>query len=235
LNIIFGFLFWDSRLNRLREADKIIDTGDQNVARLKNAAESERETILSAYRSYLSEVLQADGKACVGTRQAKPKTNKVKPLPTETVLPEDVQTWALADFVICFLQEYRKVTGKKNHANKSRATGKTFEQCIKDLEDHYRDYERAEREPMMKKHIDAFFVNYPPPLFTPTVFLMANSDTLLNIERYLETSVKHVPYEERLFKDKKSQSELRAQQAREAKQENKGMSREEFRRRISGL
>lgn len=61
---------------------------------------------------------------------------------------------------------------------------------------------------MMKKHIDAFFINYPTSLFAPTAFLMANSDTLCNVERYLETSVKHVPYEERSFKDKKSSQVL---------------------------
>lgn len=173
------------------------------VARLKNAAENEREVILTAYRDYLREFLQADGKAYVGTRQVKPKTNKAKSEPTETALPDDVQLWTLNVFKSYFLQEYKKVTGKKNHANKSKETGKTFEQCITDLEDHYKDYEQTERKPMMKKHIDAFFVNYSPPLFTPTAFLMANSGALCIVERYLETKVKHVPYEERSFKEEK--------------------------------
>ncbi|WP_461479614.1 hypothetical protein [Paenibacillus sp. PvR148] len=68
----------------------------------------------------------------------------------------------------------------------------------------------------MKKHIEAFFVNYPPTdKITPTAFLMADCDALYNVQRYLETGSKHTPYEERSFKDKKSQAELKVQQARE--------------------
>ncbi|WP_101808205.1 hypothetical protein [Paenibacillus pasadenensis] len=206
------------------------------VIKLKNAAENERETILTAYGNYLRESLQANGKVCIGVNQTKVKTKKNKPLPTETALPDDVQLWSYPEFESHFLREYRKVTGK-NHTTKSRKTGKTVEDCIKDLQHHYRDHEKAERKPMMKSHIEAFFVNYPPSeKITPTAFLMADCDALYNVQRYLETGSKHTPYEERSFKDNKSmsQAEMKAQQAREAKQENKGMSLEELMRRLSG-
>jgi hypothetical protein len=205
------------------------------AARLMNVTESQRETILIEYRSYLSEKLQADG-ASVGTRLAKPKTNKVKPLPTENVFPEDVQSWSLYDFVNYFLQEYTKVTGRK-HITRNRK-GKTVEDCIKDLQHHYRDHEKSERRPTMKSHIEAFFVNYPlTGTNTPTAFLLADGEALYNVEHYLETGKKHVLYEERSFKSKKSmsQAEIRAQQAREAKQENTGMTLEQLKERFEGL
>ncbi|OMD88326.1 hypothetical protein BSK49_15130 [Paenibacillus odorifer] len=83
----------------------------------------------------------------------------------------------------------------------------------------------------MKKHIEAFFVNYPPTdKITPTAFLMADCDALYNVQHYLKTGSKHTPYEERSFKDRKgkSQAENKAQQAREAKQEYMGVSIEEL-------
>ncbi|AWB43420.1 hypothetical protein DCC85_03735 [Paenibacillus sp. CAA11] len=207
------------------------------AVRLKNAAESQREIILTAYRSYLSEALQVDGKACVGTRQAKPKNDKVKSSTTVTALPDDVDSWSLADFMNCFLQEYRKITGKNHSIRKSQKTGKNVEDCIKDLQHHYRDHEKAKRKPLMKRHIEAFFVNYPPTdKITPTAFLMANSEALYNVEDFLETGKRHVPYGEvRSFNDKKSQPELKALQTKEAKQENKGLSPDDFLRRIKLL
>jgi hypothetical protein len=209
------------------------------AARLKNAAESQREQILSAYNSYVSESLEAGGDVCVGTREAKPKTNKtVKTSPTVTALPDDVHSWLLADFVNYFLQEYKKVTGTKHSTRKSQKTGKSVEDCIKELQHHYRDHEKAMQKLTMKKHIEAFFVNYPlTDKINPTAFLMADCDALYNVQRYLETGRKHTPYEERSFKDRKgkSQAETRAQQAREAKQENTGIPHDEFIRRLSGL
>lgn len=201
------------------------------VIKLKNAAENERETILTAYSNYLRESLQANGKVCVGVNQTKVKTKKSKPLPTETALPDDVQLWSYPEFESHFLREYRKVTEKK-HIARNRE-GRTVADCIKELQHHYRDIERAEQKPTMKKHIEAFFVNYPPPTFDPKAFLMADCDALYNVQRYLETGSKHIPYE-RSFKDQKgkSQAEIRAQQAREAKQENMGMSLDEFLRRM---
>ncbi|MNO16501.1 hypothetical protein D3C76_61800 [compost metagenome] len=205
--------------------------------RLKNTSESQRETILSAYRSYVRESLEVAGKVCVGTRQAKPKSDKVKLVPTETVLPDDVMSWTLTVFKSYFLQEYRKVTGKNHSNRKSQKTGKSVEDCIKELEHHYRDHEKAERKPLMKRHIEAFFVNYPPTdKITPTAFLMADPDALYNVQRYLETGIKHTLYEERSFKDKKGKShaELKAEQAREAKQENKGMTLEQIEELLEG-
>jgi hypothetical protein len=176
------------------------------AARLKNAAASEREKILKAYSTYVRESLEAVGMVFVRIRQGKPKVNNVKPLPIETALPEDVQSWSYPEFTSYFLQGYRKVTGKKHSTRKSQKTGKSVEDCIKELQHHYRDHERASQKPTIKKHIEAFFVNYPPTdKITPTAFLMANCDVLYNIEQYLETGKKHVPYEERSFKDKKSQ------------------------------
>ncbi|MGC5326254.1 hypothetical protein [Brevibacillus sp. SYSU BS000544] len=207
------------------------------VNSLMNVTESQREMILTAYRSYLSEKLQADG-ASVGTRQAKPKIkiNKAKSLPTETHLPDDVQSWSYPEFTRYFLQEYRKVTGKIHSTRKSQKTGKSVEDCIKDLQHHYRDHERAVQKPTMKKHIENFFVNYPPTdKITPTAFLMADCDALYNVQRYLETGSKHTPYEERTFKDRKgkSQAEIKAQQAQEAKQENTGMTLEQLKERLA--
>lgn len=202
------------------------------AARLKNAAESHRETILTLYRSYLSETLQADGKAYVGTRQAKPKTNKAKTEPTETALPDDVQSWSFPEFTSYFLQEYRKVTGKK-HIAKNRE-GKTVADCIKELQHHYRDLEISEQKPTMKKHIESFFVCYDSKKIDPRAFFMVDSDVLCNVEHYLKTRQKPIVYEERSFKDNKSksQAEIKAQQAREAKQENKGMTLEQLKERI---
>ncbi|WP_164684892.1 hypothetical protein [Brevibacillus reuszeri] len=207
------------------------------AARLKNAAESQREPILTAYSSYVKESLEADGKTCVGTRLAKPKNNKSKSSPKVTDLPDDVQSWSFPEFTSYFLQEYRKVTGKKHSTRKSQKTGKSVEDCIKDLHHHYIEHERAMLKPTMKKHIDAFFVNYPPTdTITPTAFLMANSDVLYNVEHFLETGKKHILYEERSFKDNKSniQAEMKAQQAREAKQENKGLSLEQLKELMEG-
>ncbi|TGV29324.1 hypothetical protein EN829_040695 [Mesorhizobium sp. M00.F.Ca.ET.186.01.1.1] len=48
------------------------------VVRLKNAAKNECEVILAAYRNYLKESLQANGKVTIGISQAKQKTKRVK-------------------------------------------------------------------------------------------------------------------------------------------------------------
>lgn len=202
-----------SELQSGQEADALLEAftvavqavEQDYVIKLRNAAENEREAILTAYGNYLRESLQANGGVCVVVNQTKVKTKKSKPLPTETDLPDDVQLWSYPEFENHFLREYRKVTGKK-HIARNRE-GKTVADCIKELQYHYRDYEVAERKPMMKRHIDAFFVNYPPPQFTPTAFLMANSDVLCIVERYLETKVKHVPYEKRSFKEAKKREE----------------------------
>lgn len=197
------------------------------ATRLKNADESQRELLLTAYRSYLSEILQADGKTFVGIRQAKPKNNKAKPLPTTTTLPDDVQSWSLVDFKNYFLHEYKRITGKNHSTRKSQKTGKSAEDCIRELHHHYRDEERDNQKPTMKKHIEAFFVNYPlTDKITPTAFLMADSDVLYNVQHYLETGIKHTLYEERSLKDNKdkNQAEVKVEQSLEAKQEHKGMS-----------
>ncbi|MEK5162987.1 hypothetical protein NYE69_11700 [Paenibacillus sp. FSL R5-0527] len=214
----------DSLLQAFTAAVKVVE--HNYAARLKSAAESHRETILTAYRNYLSEVLQADGKAYVGTRQVKPKTNKAKPEPTETALPDDVQLWSYPEFESHFLSEYRKATGKK-HRTKNRE-GKTVTDCIKELQHHYRDLDRAEQKPTMKKHIEAFFVCYDSKKLNPRAFFMADCDVLCKVEDYLKTGQKPIVYEERSIKDKKgmSQEEMRAQQVREAKQERKGLSLE---------
>ncbi|MED4599674.1 hypothetical protein P9314_03010 [Paenibacillus validus] len=212
----------------------IQDVEHDYVVRLKNAAENERQAILTEYSNYLRETLQCKGMASVGKCLPKSKNKKSSPLPKDTVLPEDVQSWSYPEFVNHFLQEYHRVTGK-NHAAKSSKTGKTVEDCIKDLQHHYRDHENAERKPMMKRHIEAFFINYPPSeKISPTAFLMADCDALYNVQRYLETGSKHTPYEERSFKDRKGKSleEIRAQQARETKQEYMGKSEDEFIERL---
>lgn len=113
----------DSLLKAFTAAVQAVE--NDYTARLKNVTESERETILVEYRSYLSEKLQSNG-TTVATRKVKPETIKtVKSSPTVTALPDDVQLWSLADFASCFLQEYRKVTGKNHSTRKSQITGKS--------------------------------------------------------------------------------------------------------------
>jgi|GEM_PF-7129064 len=197
------------------------------VSRLKNAAENEREAVLTTYRDYLRESLQLNGNVIVGVSQLKPKPKKSSSVPSETVLPEDVKQWSYPEFESHFLQEYQKATGRKH--NRKTREGKTVVDCIKELERHYRDHLKEERKTMMKNHIEAFFVNYSPPTFDPKAYLMADCDVLYQVQRFLETGSKHIPYEQS-FKNKKgkSQAELRVLQAQEAKQENMGISHEHF-------
>jgi len=212
----------DSLLEAFTAAIEVVE--HDNVIKLKNAAENERETILTAYGNYLRESLQANGKVYVGINQTKVKTKKSKPLPTETALPDDVQLWSYPDFESHFLREYRKVTGKK-HVAKNRE-GKTVADCIKEFQHHYQDVEISEQKSTMKKHIEAFFVCYNSKKLDPKAFFMVDSDVLYNVENYLKTGQKPIVYEERSLKDNKgkSQAELKVEQAREAKQERKGMS-----------
>ncbi|AWB43426.1 hypothetical protein DCC85_03775 [Paenibacillus sp. CAA11] len=197
------------------------------VGRLKNAAENEREAILAEYHDYLKESLQVNRNVSVGVSKSKQKNKKINPVPSETFLPDDVEQWSYPEFTSHFLQEYQKATGR-SHNRKTRE-GKTVVDCIKELERHYRDHLKEERKTMMKKHIEAFFVNYPPPTFDPKAFLMADCDALYNVQRFLETGSKHIPYELSCKDSKgKSQAELRTQQAREAKQENMGISHDDF-------
>lgn len=220
----------DTLLEAFKAAIAVVE--HDYAIKLNNAAENERETILTEYGSYLRDSLEAVGNVYVGTRNTKLKTQKGRPLPTETTLPVNVQSWSYPEFESYFLQEYRKVTGK-NHTTKSRKTGKTVRDCIKELEHHYRDHEKTERKPLMKKHINAFFVNFPPSeKITPTAFLLADSDSLYNVERYLKTGNKHIPYEERGHDNKLRRAAMQPTSKVEANQTQKGLSKEQFMKRI---
>jgi hypothetical protein len=218
----------DTVLEALTTAIKSVEDG--YVFRLKNASESGRETILQEYSNYLREQLEATSMVCIESNQAETKVSK--PFLKETPLPEDIQKWTLNDFANYFLQVYTRVTGKK-HASNSRKTGKTVVDCINDLHHFYRDIESVECKSMMKKHIEAFFVNYPPSnKLTPTAFLMADPDALEYVRRFLETGEKHTPFEQ--HKRKTDDAANRAKAAREAKQEYKGIDPAKFIKMLRG-
>lgn len=189
------------------------------VERLKHAAsDSEREKIVDEYRQSIHEEIASLGFVDISIKQLarySDTKNRIK----EKALSDDSLQWDCHDFGYYFTQKYKQVTGR-NHPKKG------VNECIEILLRHYRD--NSECMSKAKEHIDAYFVNYTEPDFDPKVYLMADPDALYNVERYLDTGKKHVPYEQRSKVKKNMRIVNKQQDIKEPDHARKSSSIERF-------
>ncbi|WP_426984060.1 hypothetical protein [Brevibacillus borstelensis] len=188
------------------------------VERLKHAASNiEREKIIDEYRQSLHQEISSLGFVDISIKQVarNPNTkNRIK----EKALSDDILQWDCNDFGYYFTRKYKQVTGR-NHPKKG------INECIEKLLRHYRDTECKRKA---KEHIDAFFENYTEPAFDPKVYLMSNQDALNNVERFLDTGKKHVPYELRSNEIKNKSEAKKEKDLSEAEHARKRSSMERF-------